>query len=77
MQDIPIFPQPGLINPQVQALWAKFAPDKHPDYVQGQQSMHVSILSLCSFSGRMLSGMTPVRPRSIPYCGCSDTRDMC
>ncbi|RPA94478.1 MFS general substrate transporter [Choiromyces venosus 120613-1] len=46
------------IGHSVQALWAKFAPDKHPDYVQGQQSMHVSILSLFSFSGRILSGVS-------------------
>ncbi|PWW76394.1 MFS general substrate transporter [Tuber magnatum] len=46
------------IGHSVQALWAKFAPDKHPDFVQGQQSMHVSILSLCSFCGRMVSGVS-------------------
>lgn len=61
MQDIPIFHQPETNKLQVQALWTKFAPEKHPDYVQGQQSMHVSILSLCNFSGRMLSGVTPMR----------------
>ncbi|KAG0637737.1 major facilitator superfamily domain-containing protein [Tuber brumale] len=46
------------IGHSVQALWAKFAPGEHPDYVQGQQSMHVSILSLCSCCGRMLSGVS-------------------
>ncbi|KAL7276501.1 hypothetical protein RUND412_000492 [Rhizina undulata] len=44
------------IGHSVQALWFKYAPDTHPDYVQQNQALHVSILSLCNFSGRMLSG---------------------
>ncbi|KAI5785085.1 major facilitator superfamily domain-containing protein [Peziza echinospora] len=46
------------IGHSVQALWAKYAPDTEPHYVQTRQAMHVSILSLFSFSGRIISGVS-------------------
>ncbi|RPB11754.1 MFS general substrate transporter [Morchella conica CCBAS932] len=44
------------IGHSVQALWQKYAPDTHPDYVQQRQGFHVSLLSIGSFSGRIMSG---------------------
>jgi len=41
---------------QVQALWTKFSPDTDPKVVQTRQAMHVSILSICSFTGRIFAG---------------------
>ncbi|KAF8251327.1 MFS general substrate transporter [Wilcoxina mikolae CBS 423.85] len=46
------------IGHNAQVLWASFDPSKSPEFVQKRQSLHVSILSICSFSGRMLSGIS-------------------
>jgi len=46
------------IGHNAQALWAWFDPSKSPEFVQKHQGLHVSILSICSFTGRMLSGMS-------------------
>lgn len=51
------------IGHNVQALWAQFDSSAAPEFIQTRQGFHVSILSLCSFSGRMLSG------RFIILCG--------
>jgi MFS family permease len=45
------------IGNDAQALWKKYAPDTDPAYVEGRQQMHVSIISIGSFTGRLLSGI--------------------
>ncbi|KAK6343425.1 hypothetical protein TWF730_011014 [Orbilia blumenaviensis] len=44
------------IGHSVQALWTAFDPKKDSKEVEKFQGIHVSILSLCSFSGRLISG---------------------
>ncbi|KAK6525758.1 hypothetical protein TWF281_010803 [Arthrobotrys megalospora] len=44
------------IGHSVQALWYAFDPNKDSKEVERFQGIHVSILSLCSFSGRLISG---------------------
>ncbi|KAK6537509.1 hypothetical protein TWF694_011692 [Orbilia ellipsospora] len=44
------------IGHSVQALWYAFDPNKDAKDVERFQGIHVSILSLCSFSGRLISG---------------------
>lgn len=44
------------IGHNVQALFAHFDPDASAKFVHAQQGLHVSILSLCSFAGRIISG---------------------
>ncbi|KAF2665016.1 MFS general substrate transporter [Microthyrium microscopicum] len=39
------------------ALWRYYAPDTDPDYILQRQLMHVSIISIMSFCGRLLSGI--------------------
>jgi MFS family permease len=45
------------IGNDAQALWKHYDPSTDPKYIQGRQVMHVSILSLGSFSGRLISGI--------------------
>lgn len=44
------------------ALWKHWDDSVDDKFLISRQQMHVSILSLCSFSGRLLSGMT-----SLPF----------
>ncbi|KAF3106426.1 hypothetical protein TWF102_001383 [Orbilia oligospora] len=44
------------IGHSVKALWYAFDPKKDSKEVERFQGVHVSILSLCSFSGRLISG---------------------
>ena len=44
----------------MQALWVKYAPDTPPHYVQASQSLHVSVLSLGSCTGRIFAGLPPM-----------------
>ncbi|EPS36583.1 hypothetical protein H072_9894 [Dactylellina haptotyla CBS 200.50] len=44
------------IGHSVQALWYAYDPKKDAKDVERFQGIHVSILSLCSFSGRLMSG---------------------
>ncbi|KAJ2898862.1 hypothetical protein MKZ38_003621 [Zalerion maritima] len=45
------------IGNDVLALWRKYDPKVTDKYLANRQQMHVSILSVCSFSGRLLSGV--------------------
>ena len=45
------------IGNDAQALWFHYSPSTPPSFIQKRQSMHVSILSLASFAGRLLSGI--------------------
>jgi hypothetical protein len=45
------------IGHDVQALWAKFDPAISKDFVAHRQLLHVSIISVCSFLGRLSSGI--------------------
>jgi hypothetical protein len=42
------------------ALWRHYDDSASEDFIMKRQAMHVSILSVCSFSGRLLSGELPV-----------------
>ncbi|KAK6346762.1 hypothetical protein TWF696_006873 [Orbilia brochopaga] len=44
------------IGHSIRALWSAYDPTKSEKAVERSQSIHVSILSLCSFSGRLISG---------------------
>ncbi|KAJ6256941.1 Ubiquitin-60S ribosomal protein [Drechslerella dactyloides] len=44
------------IGHSCQALWSAYDPTKDTKKVERFQGIHVSILSLCSFSGRLISG---------------------
>ncbi|KAI5781250.1 major facilitator superfamily domain-containing protein [Geopyxis carbonaria] len=46
------------IGHDAQALWGYFDPEKSSEFVQAQQGHHVSVLSLCSCAGRMISGIS-------------------
>jgi MFS family permease len=39
------------------ALWTHLDPNTPSSFIEARQAMHVSILSFCSFSGRLLSGI--------------------
>ncbi|KFY46487.1 hypothetical protein V494_00445 [Pseudogymnoascus sp. VKM F-4513 (FW-928)] len=39
------------------ALWRHYDPNTDPTYITKRRAMHVSILSICSFFGRLLSGV--------------------
>ncbi|KFX93597.1 hypothetical protein O988_06723, partial [Pseudogymnoascus sp. VKM F-3808] len=39
------------------ALWRHYDPETDPTYITKRRAMHVSILSICSFVGRLLSGV--------------------
>lgn len=39
------------------ALWKHADPNTPSSFIESRQAMHVSILSFCSFSGRLLSGI--------------------
>ncbi|KIX04088.1 uncharacterized protein Z518_07641 [Rhinocladiella mackenziei CBS 650.93] len=45
------------IGNDAQALWKHYDPSTTPAFIEKRQAMHVSILSFCSFSGRLLSGI--------------------
>ena len=45
------------IGNDAQALWKYYDNNVDPVYIQKRQTMHVSIISLGSFSGRLLSGI--------------------
>lgn len=38
-------------------MWRNYEPDTDPAYITKRRAMHVSILSICSFFGRLLSGV--------------------
>lgn len=44
------------IGNNAKALWLHRDPDKDEEFLVGRQQMHVSILSVCSFLGRLSSG---------------------
>ncbi|EXJ82499.1 hypothetical protein A1O3_06312 [Capronia epimyces CBS 606.96] len=45
------------IGNDAQALWRSYDPSVPPSFIETRQAMHVSILSFCSFTGRLLSGI--------------------
>lgn len=45
------------IGNDAQALWKHYDSNVDPHYIEKRQNMHVSIISLGSFSGRLLSGI--------------------
>ncbi|KAH8597243.1 major facilitator superfamily domain-containing protein [Bisporella sp. PMI_857] len=45
------------IGNDVRALWRHYDDSVDDDFIMKRQAMHVSILSVCSFSGRLLSGV--------------------
>jgi len=45
------------IGNDAQALWAAFDPSTTLETIRARQSIHVSVLSFCSFLGRLLSGI--------------------
>ncbi|KIW14121.1 hypothetical protein PV08_06902 [Exophiala spinifera] len=45
------------IGNDAQALWKHYDPSVTPAYIEKRQAMHVSILSFCSFAGRLTSGI--------------------
>ncbi|KAI9672514.1 MAG: hypothetical protein M1817_003280 [Caeruleum heppii] len=45
------------IGNDAQALWSHYDDSVSPGFIQDRQSMHVSILSVASFSGRLVSGV--------------------
>ncbi|KIW58603.1 hypothetical protein, variant 2 [Exophiala xenobiotica] len=45
------------IGNDAQALWKHFDPSTTPAFIEKRQAMHVSILSFCSFTGRLTSGI--------------------
>ncbi|KAL6248099.1 hypothetical protein RBB50_005447 [Rhinocladiella similis] len=45
------------IGNDAQALWKHYDPSATPAYIEKRQAMHVSILSFCSFAGRLTSGI--------------------
>ncbi|KAL9113170.1 MAG: hypothetical protein Q9187_007667 [Circinaria calcarea] len=46
-----------LIACQAQALWSHHDGNVTPEFIQQRQLMHVSVISVCSFAGRLLSGI--------------------
>lgn len=52
------------------ALWQHYDDSVSPEFILQQQVIHVSILSVCSFLGRLLSGMlhTVLVAQVIPFC---------
>lgn len=55
---------PSNIGNDANALWKHFNPKVGESFLVHRQQMHVSILSVCSFIGRLLSGTFP--PRALP-----------
>jgi hypothetical protein len=49
------------------ALWRHYDDSVSDDFVMKRQAMHVSILSVCSFIGRLLSGTSPSPSLSESY----------
>lgn len=47
------------IGNDAQALWQRHDDSVSQEFLVTRQQMHVSILSVCSFLGRLLSGMWP------------------
>ncbi|KIW39487.1 hypothetical protein, variant 3 [Exophiala oligosperma] len=45
------------IGNDAQALWKHYDPSTTPEFIEKRQAMHVSILSFCSFAGRLTSGI--------------------
>lgn len=45
------------IGNDAQALWKHFDPSTTQEFIEKRQAMHVSILSFCSFTGRLTSGI--------------------
>ncbi|PQE29135.1 major facilitator superfamily transporter protein [Rutstroemia sp. NJR-2017a BBW] len=45
------------IGNDAQALWRHYDDSVSEDYIMHRQAMHVSVLSICSFVGRLLSGV--------------------
>ena len=45
------------IGNDAQALWKRFDANVDPQFIEKRQTMHVSIISVGSFSGRLLSGI--------------------
>jgi len=45
------------IGNDAQALWKHYDSTTTPAFIEKRQAMHVSILSFCSFTGRLLSGI--------------------
>lgn len=56
------------IGHSVQALWSHYDDSVSNDSLLKRQQLHVSILSVCSFSGRLLSGEStrPINLCSLP-----------
>jgi hypothetical protein len=44
------------IGNDANALWRRYDDSLRDDFLVKNQQLHVSILSLCSFAGRLLSG---------------------
>jgi len=57
----------------VKALWTNHDPSKSSKFIQNQQAIHVSVLSLCSFSGRIISGRFLLSPA---FRSCNDSWDV-
>lgn len=47
------------------ALWQHYDDSVSPEFILQQQAIHVSILSVCSFLGRLLSGMPQMMHSSL------------
>lgn len=45
------------IGNNARSLWRHFDPSRDAKFIQSRQMLHVSILSLCSFGGRLASGI--------------------
>jgi len=45
------------IGNDAQALWGAYDPSVSFDWIRARQAIHVSVISVCSFTGRLLSGI--------------------
>ena len=72
-------PSRSNIGHNVNALWRRYDSSVEESFLIWRQQMHVSILSLCSFVGRLLSGKCPVqRPTcSSPPQACKHLETHC
>jgi MFS family permease len=59
------FPLSSNIGNDAKALWEAYDGNVSEDFLVLRQQMHVSILSVCSFLGRLSSGMSP--PSTTPF----------
>lgn len=50
------------IGNDARALWLYWDDSVTDDFINKRQAMHVSILSVCSFIGRLMSGMSNSSP---------------